>query len=467
MTLSTGTALAFAIALAVLLFAASGSDRQVDATQDNAVEFTLHAGGASTAGDEKEAVNLFVGVPFQVAVSLDAVPFDYSALAVTVNYSGALEGQFENDDKAGPDVVWPHCVLEAPAPPIPGFLNAGCAIGLPPAGPSTFTGDVWTAEITCAQEGSGTLSLNHGKADTLVVSEGNAPFHEAGPDIINVSCVEEPPPPTTAPTLTPPPVPRMFKAPVLQNLFLQRQGAKIPPIRCNDSTDVATLTEQISSPIGTLNPKGEPQSLAAFEFEVRFNHSKVCVNLRPSPQFQALLDSGDAICLVRDKDTSLLEGIAQLGCVTIGKGHQDELDDLDLAIIEVRPQPELYSQMKPNQDNGQAVQILNQGCELADEQGHAVPTFSCEDADITFRYLEGDVDGPDCDVDVLDAQQVAFRWGIGKGSLQYRGFFDLEPSWPVNGDGDIDIKDVQFVFGRFGSTCDEPHPPQPPVNAKL
>jgi hypothetical protein len=258
----------------------------------------------------------------------------------------------------------------------------------------------------------------------------------------------------------------VFKAPALSNEWLERQGTKIPPQTCAQSDDVATLTEQIGTEIATLSPKGEPQSLAAFEFEVRFDHTKVCVNLSPSAQFQALVDSGDAICFVQDKDSSTLEGIARIGCVTIGKGFQDELSGFELATIEVRPQPELYSQIRPNQDNGQAVQLLNQNCELADEQGHAVPIFSCEDADITFRYLEGDVDGPDCDVDVLDTQQVAFRWGVNKGSLLYNSFMDLEPSGQVKGDGDIDIKDIQFVFGRHGSTCASPHPDQDPVHSK-
>jgi hypothetical protein len=34
----------------------------------------------------------------------------------------------------------------------------------------------------------------------------------------------------------------------------------------------------------------------------------------------------------------------------------------------------------------------------------------------------------------------------------------------VKGDGDIDINDLQFIFGRQGSSCTRPHPPQPPVN---
>ncbi|MCH8850966.1 MAG: hypothetical protein IIC89_09090, partial [Chloroflexi bacterium] len=44
-------------------------------------------------------------------------------------------------------------------------------------------------------------------------------------------------------------------------------------------------------------------------------------------------------------------------------------------------------------------------------------------------------------------------------------FFNLEPSKPQQ-DDDIDINDLQFVYGRFGSTCENPHPDQAPVNPK-
>ena len=42
---------------------------------------------------------------------------------------------------------------------------------------------------------------------------------------------------------------------------------------------------------------------------------------------------------------------------------------------------------------------------------------------------------------------------------------NLEPSSQQQ-DNDIDINDLQFVFGRFGSTCKDPHPAQDPVNPK-
>ncbi len=157
-------------------------------------------------------------------------------------------------------------------------------------------------------------------------------------------------------------------------------------------------------------------------------------------------------------------GLVRLGCVTAGKGHNlnATVPAQPLGIISVRPQPLLYSQLRPNQDNGIPVQILNQGCQLSDEQGHAITIFSCESAAVTFRFLEGDVNGPDCAVNALDAQSIAMRWGATVGSLLYNSFFDLSPSGQIKGDGVININDLQFVFGRLGSTCQNPWPPQLP-----
>ena len=177
-------------------------------------------------------------------------------------------------------------------------------------------------------------------------------------------------------------------------------------------------------------------------------------------------------CIVRDKDEGLpLDGIAQIRCTTKkGAGFPDTTtaDGRRLATTEVRPQPELYSQLIANQENGIVAVILNQDCNLADGLGHPIRSLACDDAAITFRILEGDVD-TDCAVDVMDQQIVAFRWGAAKGNILYNPRFDLEPSASAggggkNGDGDIDIKDLQFVFGRHGSTCASPNPPQPPVD---
>ena len=122
-----------------------------------------------------------------------------------------------------------------------------------------------------------------------------------------------------------------------------------------------------------------------------------------------------------------------------------------------------------NQQNGIATQLINQGCQLADLQGHPITTAVCGDTAVTIRYLEGDVHA-DCIVDVLDQQQIAFRWGARLGNLLYNSRMDLEPSQPKKGDGDIDAKDLQFVYGRHNgvnpSTCKDPHPAQDPVDPK-
>jgi hypothetical protein len=456
--------------LAVVLSFGMGSTEKAQANPDTGVEFHIEAAGCSTAGDAKGNCTAADGSTFAVSAFLDSFgpPLtEYSGLNVQLNYAGV-----SSKDNPDVDSYWPECGFPV------AFFNGtdtvvgGCAVGTPPAPQSsTHTGKIYQSDFNC--DADGTITLTHGKAETAVVDGALLAHVEdpAGPDVLNIDCVPATSTFTPTPTNTPPAVPAIQKdcdavtdgIQTLCNEWLERQGSKIPPARCDDSTDVATLTETVGNDgvISTFNQKGEAQDIAAFEFEVRFDWTKVCVNLAAAGPWAG---NPDVICTVRDKDSSTLEGIAQIGCVSIGKGV--DTDGPILATIEVRPQPELYSQIRPNQDNGQAIQVMNQGCELADEQGHAIPIFSCEDADITFRFLEGDVDGPDCDVDVFDTQQVAFRWGVNKGSLLYNSFMDLEPSGQVKGDGDIDIKDIQFVFGRFGSTCDAPHPAQPPVNPK-
>ncbi|MCH8902090.1 MAG: hypothetical protein IIC88_07295, partial [Chloroflexi bacterium] len=118
--------------------------------------------------------------------------------------------------------------------------------------------------------------------------------------------------------------------------------------------------------------------------------------------------------------------------------------------------------------------ILNTGCNLADIQGHAIDSSGCDDAALTIRWLEADFNG-DCKVDVLDQQAVANAWGAKAGSLLYNARMDTMPYGNIQGDQRIDIKDVQFAYGRNGSVCDEqnrfkftgpPNPAQDPVENK-
>ncbi|MDE3096931.1 MAG: DUF11 domain-containing protein [Chloroflexota bacterium] len=77
----------------------------------------------------------------------------------------------------------------------------------------------------------------------------------------------------------------------------------------------------------------------------------------------------------------------------------------------------------------------------------------------TIRRLEGDVT-KDCSVDIADMQLEASKYGTSVGSLLYNVFYDVN-SPLQHGDGEIDILDVQFVYGRMGSTCTTPIPAQP------
>jgi hypothetical protein len=57
---------------------------------------------------------------------------------------------------------------------------------------------------------------------------------------------------------------------------------------------------------------------------------------------------------------------------------------------------------------------------------------------------------------VLDWQIIEPRFGCVFGLLCYSPAYDLEPP---GGDEDIDICDLQYVYGRMGSTCANPFPP--------
>ena len=279
------------------------------------------------------------------------------------------------------------------------------------------------------------------------------------------------PTPTPKPTPTPTPTPplRNVKVPQLQNLFLTNQGPKLAPATCEASNNVAVFTHELTTHPSTTNIKGDLQFVASFEFEVRFDPKLVCVNIEPGQHAVNNLMT----CFIDDKDQGLIpDGLARIGCATAKATINT--DSTQLAVIRVQPQPELYHQISPNQQNGIVAQILNQDCNLGDSQGHPINNTRCDDSDLTIRWLEGDVNG-DCVVNVTDQQELAFRWGAGFGKLLFDPRMDLEPSGAISGDGDIDIKDVQFVFGRQGSTCGPQNryghtgpenPPQDPVGKK-
>jgi hypothetical protein len=125
-----------------------------------------------------------------------------------------------------------------------------------------------------------------------------------------------------------------------------------------------------------------------------------------------------------------------------------------IAVLKVTRNPSIAP--RPNAGNGVTTFLddVTADTKLADPFGNEVPVDRASDAHVVVRALEGDL-SRDCRVNVHDEQLVAHRYGAFFGLLLYDQFYDLEP---VQGDFDIDIKDLQFVFGRDGTSCPSPTP---------
>jgi len=212
------------------------------------------------------------------------------------------------------------------------------------------------------------------------------------------------------------------------------------------------------------------EGLGAIEFQLKYDHK----------MFQEPVIDCDTALLnapgrhVEQVVSVVTENWSLVGCVT-----KDDTPGAPVppgvlapagtvATVTLTIQPDLFQRLRPTKDNGVIVDLLDENCEAADifgmpwndndtTQGGLLK--DCGDATITIRMLEGDVD-LDCQVTLADDQAVAYRYGSFFGNLLYNKFFDLEPN--IAPDFDIDIKDLQTVFGRNGSTCANPIPDQVP-----
>jgi uncharacterized repeat protein (TIGR01451 family) len=200
----------------------------------------------------------------------------------------------------------------------------------------------------------------------------------------------------------------------------------------------------------------EPEGLGAFEFQLKFDHKIFDIDIDAATEWANGRDMDCTMTIITENDI-------RFGCVTTGPLPLGlpQASGVLAATITVSPEADLMFRIRPGKDNGVVRRLLDENCEVADIFGDIFPdtnaglTNDCTDVDLTVRKLEGDIDA-DCDVDVLDAQRIAFRYGSFFGQLLFDQTYDLEPF--VTGDFDIDIKDLQFVFGRDGSTCAIPIP---------
>jgi len=198
-----------------------------------------------------------------------------------------------------------------------------------------------------------------------------------------------------------------------------------------------------------------PEGLGAFEFQLKFDHKIFDILITEWAEWANGRNINCSITLITENDI-------RFGCISTGSqlGLAQARGEIG-AKIWIFPEDDLRYRIRPSKDNMVVRRILDENCEIADIYGDIFPgtnaglTPDCTDLDITVRRLEGDVD-IDCDVDAVDAALMNWRFQSFFGSGYYDPNYDLEP-WP-NGDYDIDIKDLQFVNGRIGSTCRNPIP---------
>jgi hypothetical protein len=195
----------------------------------------------------------------------------------------------------------------------------------------------------------------------------------------------------------------------------------------------------------------EGRGLGGFELLVKYDRKVVSIDVIEGPFLGSTGRS--TYCF-----TQRSEDRTKFGCASVGNQPGPHGSGV-LAVIVVHPSAEV--KLRPSYLNGQETLLddVTRSTELSDTLGYDIPIYSVGDAHVAVRMLEGDVSG-DCVVNVVDQQIVAVRYGLNKGANQYAPYYDLEPN--ENPDGDIDIKDLEVVYGRTGSSCESPHPQQEP-----
>jgi uncharacterized repeat protein (TIGR01451 family) len=242
-----------------------------------------------------------------------------------------------------------------------------------------------------------------------------------------------------------------------------------------DVADYLFLREDTDSP---NDSDTDPEGLAAYEEQIKFDHKIFDVEVNDAGSDGLDNDADTVVDNIEESAiagwrgnvscdvTIVTENWIMFGCLSAGQqlGNPSPVG-VWLKTISLTPDADMYLRIRPTKDNGVVRTIIDENCEVADIYAsepwpftNAGLTEDCSDLTVTVRMLEGDVN-LDCQVNVLDQQAIAFRYGASFGLLLYDPWYDLEPKLT---DFDIDIKDLQFVFGRDGSTCQNPVPDQPP-----
>ena len=183
-------------AIALLLSWSFGTMSAQAHTPHPGLNFTLVAegqNGCDTSGGDTVCY-IDPGTEFALNVVLESLPSDipsYEGYDIVIEYTGLTSG----DDASMSS--WPDCGFPAT------FFDTGkvamsCAVGVPPAGPSTYSGVIGTNTFTC--DNSGTITLRHGTGNTIltqILSSQHAEGEGTG-ETLNITC-GSPPTPTSTP----------------------------------------------------------------------------------------------------------------------------------------------------------------------------------------------------------------------------------------------------------------------------
>jgi len=421
---------------------------------------TITNGAGIVPGDPNMANDVtFIAVPVAPAamtITDVAVPntpksvadtFDWSVTATSTGLSPASSVVITKTVDDNQCITAADLGLTAGACVISDYVGSTC---------DTLAGEGHTATCTVTNPVAAPDSVVATIAVRVVDSVGNACTNEAEVCWADPLCAT-PVPPVGSVTCLPPTV-RMEKdidtdASSIDNdvnLFIKKDGAGgfVPLI----------IYELVS------NPQNDDDGVGAYEFQLKFDHKIFDIEIADT----SWLSNADTYPLTpRAVDCSMTiitENDIRWGCVSSGS-VAGQKDAGVAAIITVYPEADMYLRLTPGQENGVFRMLLDENCELADvfgdplrlSNGDLAPGVQpggtlevCSDMGITVRILEGDLD-LDCVVGLLDEQAIAFRYGAVFGTLYYDPWYDLEP-W--NKDYDIDIKDLQKVWGRQGSVCD-------------
>jgi len=189
------------------------------------------------------------------------------------------------------------------------------------------------------------------------------------------------------------------------------------------------------------------RGLGEFEFLIVFNPDFVEISIAEGP-FLGSMGRTTSCQETRISGTEIV-----FGCQSSGTQPGPTGSGI-LAWITVTPSSGLV--LRPTTNNGVVALLDDRAARarLVDTSGAPIVPEQVLDAVVIVQALEADLN-QDCMVNVIDEQLESVRYPARLGSLLYDPFFDLQPQWT---DGDIDIKDLQFVYGRDGLVCPTPVP---------